>query len=76
MLINLTYFKKSGKYYGEGAYESNFKQMFEVFDEVRILPLHPGLSGRWDGPILVTCDSETGCPGLVNLGSVRNNTAE
>lgn len=67
MLVKLTYFKKSGKYYGEGEYETKFNQMFEVFDEVRTLPFHPGLSGRWDGPILVTCDSETGYPELINL---------
>jgi hypothetical protein len=46
MLIELTYFKKSGKYYTQGKYESEFTQMHDVFDEVRSMPYLPGLVGN------------------------------
>ena len=73
--IKLTYFKPSGKYYAEGELEfavsvcigsEGVPYMQDIFDYVREVretgPL-PGLSGKWDGPILVDCDE--GYPGLI-----------
>jgi len=47
MQVNLTYFKPSGKYYCEGHYESQQREIWEIFDEVRMLRncgLLPGLA--------------------------------
>lgn len=33
--IDLTYFKKSGKYYSSGCYYTNKEQMYHVFNEVK-----------------------------------------
>lgn len=65
MTITLTYFKDSGKYYSEGEYETNLHQMFEICDEVRLMPFHPGLSGKWDGFIHIMGDGDTAYPCLI-----------
>lgn len=31
MKVKLTYFKRSGKYYSEGEYETKMVHMFEIF---------------------------------------------
>lgn len=33
--VKLTYFKRGGKYYGEGTYETQVEPLYEIFDEVR-----------------------------------------
>jgi hypothetical protein len=38
--VKLTYFKPSGKFYSEGEYDSNKKEIFEIAEEVR------GLMGK------------------------------
>jgi len=70
--IKLLYFKPSGKFYSEGTHQGNFDScsdgnvlyMQSVVDWVKSLrnkgPL-PGLSGGWDGPILVDCDAGYPC---------------
>ena len=35
MLVNLTYFKKSGKYYSSGSYITKHTVIHLIFDEVR-----------------------------------------
>jgi len=37
MQVILTYFKRSGKYYSEGKYDTEKEHMFEIFEEVREL---------------------------------------
>lgn len=37
MKVKLTYFKDSGKYYSEGEYNSNEKELYEIHDEVRVM---------------------------------------
>ncbi len=55
MKVLLTYFKESGKYYSEGEYETNEPLLFKIWEKVRFMNVHPGLSGRWvEGPIFVT----------------------
>ena len=34
MKVELTYFKESGKYYGEGQYETNRKELWDIWDEI------------------------------------------
>jgi hypothetical protein len=46
MKVQLTYFKDTGKYYGEGEYETNLDSLSDIWDEVRImikLGRRPGL---------------------------------
>jgi len=68
--IQLTYFKKYGKYYSSGEFLSDKMYMFEIFDDVKLMKEQNKLpelqSGNWDGPILV--DSKThpnAYPGLI-----------
>lgn len=35
MKVQLTYFKDTGKYYGEGEYETEKEHLYEIWDEVR-----------------------------------------
>lgn len=35
MKVNLTYFRKGGKYYSEGSYETTRAELFEIHNEVR-----------------------------------------
>lgn len=35
MKIKLTYFRKGGKYYSDDEYETSFKDLYDVWDEVR-----------------------------------------
>ena len=35
--IELTYFKPSGKYYTNGAYVTNLKSMYQIFEQVQKL---------------------------------------
>ena len=35
MIVKLTYFKATGKYYGEGIFEALMFPLFEIWDEVR-----------------------------------------
>ena len=35
MIVNLIYFKDSGKYYGEGRYNTLLVNMHDIWDEVR-----------------------------------------
>lgn len=55
--IKLTYFKRTGKYYTEGSYNSKKENDFEVYSEVRHMNEKGWLpelsSGRWDGYIVV-----------------------
>ncbi len=53
-LVNLTYFKSTGQYYAAGNYQSEKSSLQDIWDEVRSMSKHPGLSGRWnEGPISV-----------------------
>ena len=52
--VELTYFRKTGKYYSSGTYESNKQHIFQIWDEVEAMAKHPDLTCRWtDGFILV-----------------------
>jgi len=61
--IELVYFKKSGKYYSESSYMSEFYNDYEVYVEVGTMWKFPGLSGGWEGTILV--QPEDGVPALI-----------
>lgn len=65
MKVFLTYFKDSGKYYGEGSYSSGYEYMHYITNEVRNMETHPDLSGKWDGCILVTGNGENAYPCLI-----------
>lgn len=71
MLVTLTYFKPSGKFYSTGTYESDKEHMFEVFDQVR-LKQHIGMlpdivvGGGKDFTIHVTSDSDNSFPALIH----------
>lgn len=55
-VAQLTYFKDSGKYYGEGSYVYVAdKPIDEIWQEVKAMNPKPGLSGDWYGPILINC---------------------
>jgi len=43
--VNLTYFKKSGKYYTCGEYVSSEKELNEIWDEVKEMALSGNLPG-------------------------------
>lgn len=50
-IIRITYFKKSGKYYAEGAYVTHHKEMWKVFAEISEMlrkGIRPGLVDGWD----------------------------
>jgi NTP pyrophosphatase (non-canonical NTP hydrolase) len=69
--VILTYFKKSGKYYSTGEYQSEKKELFEIWQEVRDMAgCHPGLVNLWnkEGPISVDVpDHPNNHPHLVIL---------
>lgn len=49
MEVKLTYFKESGKYYTEGNYITQKKEIFEIHDEVREMKAKrslPGITGN------------------------------
>lgn len=47
--VNLTYFKKSGKYYTSTTYETELKHMFEIFDDVHLMHKEKRLPGLMTG---------------------------
>lgn len=65
MKVHLTYFKESGKYYGDGEYTTDLKYMHEITEEVRRMKEHPDLLLRWNDYILVTGDGDTAYPCLI-----------
>ena len=65
MIVKLTYFKESGKYYSEGDYETKESLMEDVCAEVVAMKRHPGLSTYWNGFILVGGY----CPHLIDTRS-------
>lgn len=67
--VNLTYFKESGKYYGEGSYMEDYLSLFEIWDRVVDMEVHPGLSGKWGGWILIeVLDHIHAHPHMINMG--------
>ena len=73
MKVKLTYFKKSGKYYTEAEYDSEYKTREDwlVFQEVSLFQRDrklPGLSsGTWNGYVLVS--PLYGVPALLDFTS-------
>lgn len=68
ILVKLTFFKESGKYYSSGEYESEKQHMFEIFSEVKEMRRTKvtGLIGGWNGPVLVEAPKfNQGYPGLI-----------
>lgn len=67
--VHLTYFKPSGKYYGEGEYTTALEYSYDIYPEVRNMKKgdFPGLSESvlWNGYILVR--PENGVPALIDL---------
>lgn len=47
--VNLTYFRKSGKYYTEGKYTSYKQHLFEIWEEVANLRNNGKLPGLIEG---------------------------
>jgi len=37
MIVQLTYFKSSGKYYSSGSYSTSKQHLFEVWEEVQVM---------------------------------------
>ncbi len=37
MKVKLTYFKNDGKYYSTGEYETQWKEMYQIFEQVKKL---------------------------------------
>ncbi len=78
--IHFEYFKPSGKFYSEGDAEmlaqdcgNDYEEvhypicyMQDIVDEVKKMMELPGLSGKWDGPIHISC--EQGYPVLIPQG--------
>lgn len=75
MLVKLTYFKRSGKYYACGEYESDELHLFQIWNEVKKMKEHPGLVCKWvDGPISVDVpDHPFNHPHLVMPLPIRTN---
>jgi len=56
MKVELTYFKKSGKYYTTGEYETDKDYLHEIFIEVRQMMCDgdcPGLNGAGEFTVLI-----------------------
>ena len=49
MKVNLIYFKQSGKYYSEGSYETNRKELYEIWYDVSLLMQDKELPGLMQG---------------------------
>lgn len=49
MIVKLTYFKPSGKYYSEGHYMTDKKRLFEIWDEVVDMQQTKNLPGLMHG---------------------------
>ena len=49
MLVKLTYFKRSGKFYDEGTYETDHKPLYQIWKEVEQLRDHRKLPGLIEG---------------------------
>lgn len=49
MIVKLTYFKKSGKYYSNSRYTTHKEQLFEIWDEVKKLQEEKNLPGLLPG---------------------------
>ena len=49
MRVNLTYFKQSGKFYSEGTYTTNRKELFEIWYDVALLMQDKELPGLMPG---------------------------
>lgn len=49
MLVKLTYFKYTGKYYASGEYETTQPELWEIFNEVRDKLEAKQLPGLLDG---------------------------
>lgn len=50
--VNLTYFKKSGKYYSGGSYQVEHKGLYEIWEDIEKMLLQgkrPGLMDGFDG---------------------------
>ena len=54
ILVKLTYFKGSGKYYSEGTCYVEQKPLYEIWEEIKKMETLPGLVGNWpNGFILI-----------------------
>lgn len=49
MLVKLTYFKPSGKYYSEGSYTTNNVGLYDIWSEVRTMQIEKDLPGLTSG---------------------------
>lgn len=69
MTVKLTYFKQTGKYYSEGAYESLNQYAFEVFNEVKEMLATKRLPDLVEGhsDFIVLVEPEDGPPALIGL---------
>ncbi|QSM00860.1 hypothetical protein YerA41_159 [Yersinia phage YerA41] len=68
--VKLTYFKRSGKYYTEGEYESEHKWLHDITDEIRKMRSEgklPGINGAGEDFIIHVDmgDAETAVPALI-----------
>jgi hypothetical protein len=55
LTVELTYFKDNGKYYSGGNFNTHLDDLFSIWECIRQMPKHPGLSTNWfnSGFILV-----------------------
>lgn len=47
MIVELVYYKKTGKYYSEGKYRTEAELLSDIWKEIQEFEKHPGLGGRW-----------------------------
>lgn len=50
MLVKLTYFTPSGKYYSKGSYTTNKRGLYDIWDEVEDMRVQEDLPGLSPGP--------------------------
>jgi len=51
--VNLIYFNINGKYKYEGEYMEDYIPLFEIWEKIEKMEIHPGLSCRWNGLIYI-----------------------
>jgi hypothetical protein len=53
VMVKLTYFKNNGKYYSQSEYMEDYLPLYQIWDKIKSMDKHPGLSMKWDGLIAI-----------------------
>ena len=54
--VELTYFKKNGKYYSFGSYKTNKDNLYDIWDEVKDMKLKSKLPGIYGNEWIISID--------------------